>query len=75
MEQVKLILLGVLVGFFIVAMIDPSIMQQAQPGDEFYENNLDSSKPVDEKFGGGVKCYRDPGDIIYDPSDTGPGGN
>jgi hypothetical protein len=75
MEQVKFILLGILMGFFIITAIDPSIIDQDQYGDQFHDSNLDSSEPIEEKLGGGVKSYRDPGDITHDPSDDGPGGN
>jgi hypothetical protein len=75
MEQIKFIMLGILMGFFIIAAIDPAIVQQAQQGQLYYDDSVDSSQPVDEKFGGGVKSYRDPGNIIYDPSEDGPGGN
>ena len=75
MEQVKFILLGLLMGFFVVAVINPGILGQAPSDGQIYDSNFDNSHPVDEKFGGGVKCYRDPGDITYDPSDDGPGGN
>ena len=75
MEQFKFILLGILMGFFVVATIDPSIVGQTPPGHQFYDDSFDSSQPVDEKLGGGVKSYRDPGDIVYDPSEHGPGGN
>lgn len=75
MEQVKFILLGILMGFFIVASINPSFINNGETGEQFHDNGMGNAEPVGEKFGGGVKAYIDRGEIVYDPSSDGPGGN